>query len=524
MSATYVFLSHCVRPTDQDPERTLQQKRELIEYLEGRGFGVFDYAERPGGHRDWMNEIREQFLNCGCVIYFAKQWPEDDPGVVMIEVGAALLVGRPFLIYSPNGRRGEPFSGYSQGLCHAVSASREIVCSRLEELAPKLTSIARSPRGKPSPFIVLTNAFLRKDWHENYGLSKFHATQTVMRALLETGHRLLKLEPESTQNAVAGCWRIPHAAALVFLRGDTAATVETAVFENGNWRRQASVNTQLPAVGILDQLYSAGVHSDQTLLLLKAGSDWSLLTQTGHTPLTVPPELNRAVRRTNIVTEPGSDLPVFYADGACYRIRPGDGRIEQAPDSSATVPEDFAASLSATLHARLAHIHGLNGPQALIAGGRAEGFTLPGQAPGFWFYGDTLQLGTWKPIPPGDTVRQFLIDPDGFRQVSPGDIVAIEREAKHIGARHLESRTAPEFDWLLSLLQQINPDVLDHSGTHYTYDQLAPIALIPSLTMGVLTREVPKGRGAGYYRFDLAWTAELRQRLWSILGHGPHPF
>jgi len=519
MSATYVFLSHCVRAEDNE---AVIQKRNLIDYLEGRGFGVFDYRERPGESRDWLNEIREQFLNCGCVIYFARKWPEDDPGVVMIEVGAALLVGRPFFIYSPNGRRGEPFADYSKGLCHAVAASREIVCTTVAELEPMLTGIARKASGKETPFMVLTQAFLRNHWGAN--LSRFRATQAVMRALVATGPGLLKLRPLTTEHAVVGCWRVPHADALIFVKGDAMATVETARFEQDHWTRIVTINPTLSVVELLRRVYSVGVLRGQTYLLLKNDNGWSLISHDGETSLSPPAELSTALRRTYLTTEPGSELPFFYADGIGYRIRAAAGRIELAEDSEARVPEDFVASLSPSLPARLAHIHGLDGAQALTSGGRVEGFPHSKNAPGFWLHGTTLELGMWCTVSCGEILRQLLIQGDGFRKLPEKKLNLMEDDAAHIGAKVIKSVIMDDFDWLLGLLHRINPEFRDLLGSYYyTHDELSPLFLLPSFTMGVLTPEIPPERGLGYYRLDLRWDMGLRSRLWSILGHGPVP-
>lgn len=524
MDRTYVFISHCVRPGD--PEKVRRDKRELIRCLEEHSFGVFDYAERPGNWRDWMDEIRQQFMNCGCVIYFAKKWPEDNPGVVMIELGAALIADKPFFIYRPDKCSGPAFEGYSGGLCAAISAEREIVFSHTEELLPRLRGVHQrrfASGSTANDYLTLTETFFHRRGAPPGSESALRMTQLVLRTLWQHRSALRQLSKDQTLRGVCGLWSVPPARALVTVkRSDAGTTMQPSEYRQGNWRHHQTLSAPLPPEDILRTVYTIGFSATKgcSWLLLSSKENWRFITQGADVLLRVPDKLKASIRRTFIVEHGEPAQLVFFADGMPFAIRPKPGEIidltpQEAPAES---PGDFVGSASSATPARLAHIHGLHEAQALLAGGRAEGFpTVEGEnAPGLWFHEDMVQLGAWKHISSEGLLNCLLVPGQAF-----GELMNLEDEQRAAGMSAITKEQRPDFDWFEQLLRDVNPEVRDLAGVFYNGQEPAPLLLAHAITQGVIKPEKPQR--PGYYRFDVSWSPELRQRLWEVTGHGVLP-
>lgn len=517
MNTTYVFVSHCVRPGD--PAGFVQSKRELIDFLEENGFGVFDYVERPGSWRDWLDEIREQLSSCGCVVYFAKQWPEDNPGVVMIELGAAVVMGKPVFIYCPGPRPGDPFTDYSAGLCSAINSQREIVFEKLPPLLPKLQGVHRkkTDAGEQAAIVTLTEAFFGKAGGET---SPLRTTRNVFRALLQADP--LHLKPVVTLNAVQGMWSMPSARAVITVKSSGNGTsMQPFVHEGNDWAQHEMLRTGGSAPDVLHQVYSIGFSASlhRSWVLLCEGAKWRFITQGADHEVSAPSGLERSIRRTFIAEHPDSRRLVFYADGEAFEINPGECSIKRCPADhmSAVVADDFLGNSDSRLPRRLAKVHGTTRGCAFLSGGRAEAYLADagGVVPGCWFHGEQVQLGAWEPADSGALLRCLLPEHNPWFSVQDR-----AREVSQGGYSNLPSTLQDEFDWLLQLLRRVDPTFTELTALSYNQNENEPALLLPAVRGSCLSPQ--KTAQPGYHRLALTWTNELRRRLWEVAGHGHH--
>lgn len=513
----YVFISNCVKEKEPADAAAVAAKLEVVRALEAAGCGVFDYRERPGSAPTWMEDIRQHILNSGCMIYFAKRWPEPDPGVCLIELGAAKINSLPIYIFSLEGYKKEVpiFNEYSSRLADALTVAQGLVFKEVAPLVERIQRRASESKSVDSPFVLLTTAFVRGGALQP--ASNLDQTSAVLTAILDAmvpaekgGLGLRRIKTQSSHPGTFGYWRIPALSSVIALRDrgpQNGSILSHYTFSDGAWLNSGDFSATESPQTLLDAVYSLGpvLHDDQVCLLCWQSGKWRLLGRKLDLQLEGPAGLESAIRRTCLSRFAGGRCG-FFADGEFFEIitTGATPAISKAPAPD-VLPDEYYSPPGTQAPARIAPIAGGAGLTALLHRGRAEAILRETFAGAILHSAGDLHLGLWEEIPVQDLLRCFRINGTismtgaypGFTQVSA-----------------TEPPAALGCYW--RCLQKLNPNYTIGCGTYFNGAHAAPVLLEVDLagTINPFCDPVP---AAGVHQLDLKWCNELREKLRKVI-------
>ncbi|MGH8644575.1 MAG: hypothetical protein ACREX4_09010 [Gammaproteobacteria bacterium] len=515
----YIFISHCVR--DNDGRDVKNDKETFVNLLENNGFIVFDYAYRPGRLNNWRAEIKLQLCNSSALVYFAKQWPEPDPGVVLLEMGAAYMMGIPIWLFSREGYQpNQPiFSGYSERFSPALIDSADIVHENAEELLGKLRApLERRNDDAGRAFQTLTDVFIRhKEPARDSSLDKtaiiMESIHVALRDRDRNGLGLRRLVDKDTYQQVSGYWRIPSHQVIVAVKkpgSDHKCSIRAWRYKDKRWQAEGEFTINSELSHLLDGIHTIGYVAcvSGVCILVGNNGEWWLFTKDTAKQVTAPDELKRASRRTCIHSL-DNGVSGFFADGRFYRIDLSNNRICVEPTyRTSVVLDDFYLPPSADAPARLATIHGAKGCTALVKGGRVEAIgnsDADEQMGGMYHFGDKLSLGTWKPISRPEVLRSLRtqsIQADNFNEIRTNDQL-----------NWLSNKDA--FEWYRAFISEYRQS-FTLASCYYNDLSTGPVIYeCDDEHLDLFEENLDR---LVYHKLDLKWEKKRRDQLWEVIG------
>lgn len=419
-----VFVSHCLKIGDSLEYSAWKLK--LIEALERRGHSVYDYVERPIYQRNWAEEVKLQLQYCDCVVYFAKRWPEPEPGVCAMELAAAQVLGKPILIFSPQNSSSphspflsEGFSGISKALHHPanrVFKSEEDLCKTLQTL-PVSRESQRERAFRVLEQSLLEHTSASHDFRQVVSL--LDCLQIASKSEEDGGLALQLMRVTDSQSDVLGYFVIPDSSTVLAIRSDHSGKTRVCPFQYNNttWNSKGEYLLDEDVPQTLDKIYTAGIVHDTPYLLLVDQQNVTCFVGKDKTT-SIDPNLQKRSRRTVIqqLDLDGHKCIGFYADGVVYTIE-ANGHVEEQSKQARNIPPDFLVPSQAQSKASLKAIYGMQDRLVYSAGGRVDAVQqLPADAAigAIAWKDNELRLGYWQSIDSEKLWKTVLVDPQGF--------------------------------------------------------------------------------------------------------------